>query len=209
MRVTPSDERDARWERDDARYRLYVFRGPQGDTHTFDLEAATLTDALEHARIASEDDRSLWALALVVDADAGRGLVWLSGGDLHEVPATAAARARRREMQDRYLAACARRDDPVVLPDGRRLIRMFPEWGGGPLWERFTAHYPLDPATLDLPDGLGAALHAWNAEWGARGVDEPLADPDTWRRRGETLADALERALAGVAEVRREFLDRG
>lgn len=207
MRMHAVDERDARWERDDAAFRLYVFRGPDAATYTFDIEDATLTEALDHVRMASEGDRNLWALALVSDDDVrGRGLVWLSGMDYHDAADTPAQRARRREMQDRYLAARSRDALPVVLPDGRRLIRMFPEWGAGPLWESFTENYPLDPATLDLPDGLADALVAWNEEWNARAPDEPLPDPDGFRRRGAALADALEEALAGRAEIRREFL---
>jgi hypothetical protein len=206
MQVRSSDERDSTWERYDPLFRVYVFRGPSGVSHTLDIEGATLTEALDQARMASEDDRSLWALALVEGRGEQRGLVWLSGADYHSRPDTAAERARRREMQDRLLAARSRRGEPVVLPNGHRLIRMFAGWASSPLWESFTENYPLDPASLDLPAALVDELLAWNAEWAARAEDEPLADADGWRRRGEVLADALDRALDGVAEVRREFL---
>ncbi len=50
MRGFSVDERDSTWERDDARYRLYVFEGPGNAVTTFDIVDATVEEALESAR---------------------------------------------------------------------------------------------------------------------------------------------------------------
>ena len=49
MRGFPADERDSTWERDDARYRLYVFEGPDNAVTTIDIVEATIEQALESA----------------------------------------------------------------------------------------------------------------------------------------------------------------
>jgi hypothetical protein len=208
MRSEYVDERDSTWELHDPRFRLLLFEGPGAAVTAVDIADASVDEALESARELSGGDERLWALALVgVDARGARGLTWLSGMDYNDAPGDAVEWRRRREMQDRYLAARSRRGQAPVLPDGRRLIRVFPEWSTRwPLWESFTDHYLLDATTLDITAGLDDDLTAWNAEWQRRQPDEPLADPDGWRGRGLDLVARLRRELDGSAEVRPEFL---
>ncbi|MCG7415429.1 hypothetical protein MHK74_12805 [Microbacterium aurum] len=206
MRGYVVDERDSAWERDDARYRVYVFEGAGNAVTTFDLEGATVEEALETAAAMSGDDERLWSLALVEDDARGlRGLIWLSGMDYNDPPGSAREWQRRRQMQDRYLLARSRRGETNVLPNGLRLIRMFPEWvTGWPLWESFSDEYHLTGSDLGLSPELSAALCAWNEAWQSRDVDDPL--PEGWEDRGRVLVARLRSELEGVAEVRPEFL---
>ena len=68
------------------------------------------------------------------------------------------AEARRRalwEKQNRQLKS--RR--PPRLDDGRRLIRVFPEYVIDlPLWENFTDHYLIERGMLPLAADLESAL---------------------------------------------------
>ncbi len=109
-------------------------------------------------------------------------------------------------MQSRYLSARTRRGLRPLLPNGMRLLRVFPEWASGwPIWEDFTDEYRLDIGSLDISPDLSSALFDWNEEWLTRQEDEPLTDPDGWRERGLLLVGQLQRELKGVAEVRPEF----
>ncbi|GAA2010849.1 hypothetical protein GCM10009739_23800 [Microbacterium ulmi] len=197
------------WEAHGARYRMYTFSGPRYTVETFDLRDTTLDRALEMGAIATRSGM-LWALALVVDAERGRGLVWLSGMDYHDHPRTAAEWQQRRRMQDRYLAERSSRRERVTLPDGRRVIRLMPEWGvTWPLWESFTDAHLLDAADLGLSDELSEALRAWNAEWNDRSETEPLRDRAAWLAEGRRLHAALQAEVAAFAEVRPEFGGEG
>jgi hypothetical protein len=206
MRGIPVDERDSAWERDDARYRLYIFEGPDNAVTTIDIVEATVEQALESALAMSNGDQHLWSLALVeTDARGLRGLIWLSGMDYNDPPTTPWEWQRRRQMQDRYLIAKSRRDVATVLPNGLRLIRVFPEWvSGWPLWENFTAEYRLTGPSLGLTPELSDALFNWNEAWLARQEDDPL--PAGWEDEGHRLVVRLRSALDGIAEVRPEFL---
>jgi hypothetical protein len=208
MRGELVDERDSSWESHDPRFRILVFEGARNAVRAVDIVDASVDDAFESARALSEGDRRLWSLALVTDdRQGGRGLVWLSGMDYNDAPVTAKQWALRRQMQNRYLMAKVQRRQPPLLPNGLRVIRVFPEWVSGlPLWESFTDQYHLDPGSLDLSHELSAALFAWNEEWLSRSEDEPLADPRGWRRRGLRLVGQLQAELDGVAEIRPEFL---
>ncbi|WJL97190.1 hypothetical protein QSU92_08550 [Microbacterium sp. ET2] len=205
MRGIPADERDSTWERDDARYRLYVFTGTDNAVTAIDLVEATIEEALEAASVLSNRDEHLWSLALVEnDARGMRGLIWLSGMDYNDPPDTPREWQRRRQMQDRYLLARSRRNEPVVLPNGLRLIRVFPEWASGwPLWENFTQDYRLTGADLQLTRELSDALFAWNEAWLSRAENDPL--PAGWEEEGHYLVSRLRNELQGVAEVRPEF----
>lgn len=206
MRGYLVDERDSTWERDDARYRIYIFEGSGNDVTTFDLEGATVEEALEEASAMSGADERLWSLALVEDDARGlRGLIWLSGMDYNDPPGSAREWQRRRQMQDRYLLARSRRGETNVLPNGLRLIRVFPEWvSGWPLWESFSDEYHLTGSDLGLSSDLSTALFAWNDAWQSRDVDAPL--PEAWEEHGRVLVARLRSELEGVAEVRPEFL---
>ncbi|MGC5171266.1 hypothetical protein ACLQ2Q_11500 [Microbacterium sp. DT81.1] len=206
MRGVYVDERDSTWERDDARYRVYVFEGAENAVTAMDIVEATVEEALQSAVAMSNGDEQLWSLALVeTDARGLRGLIWLSGMDYNDPPSSAREWQRRRQMQDRYLAAKRRRGLPPTLPNGLRVIRMFPEWvSGWPLWENSTEHYRLTAEDLGLAPELGQALYDWNETWLDRQEDVPL--PDGWREEGETLAQQLRAKLSDVAEVRPEFL---
>jgi len=200
------DERDSTWERDDAHYRIYIFEGAGNEVTTFDLEGATVEEALEQASAMSGADERLWSLALVEnDARGLRGLIWLSGMDYNDPPGSAREWQRRRQMQDRYLLARSRRGESNVLPNGLRLIRVFPEWvSGWPLWESFSDEYHLTGSDLGLSSDLSTALFAWNDAWQSRDVDAPL--PEAWEEHGRVLVARLRSELEGVAEVRPEFL---
>lgn len=206
MRGIPSNERDSTWERDDARYRLYVFTGPDNAVTTTDIVEATIEEALDCASALSEGDEHLWSLALVEnDARGMRGLIWLSGMDYNDPPGTPREWQRRKQMQDRYLSARNRRGEPVVLPNGLRLIRVFPEWvSGWPLWESFTDAYRLTGADLGLTPELSDALLEWNEAWLLRHEEDPL--PPGWEDEGLRLVARLRIELDGTAEVRAEFL---
>ncbi|MDN3494975.1 hypothetical protein QL996_03465 [Planococcus sp. APC 4015] len=206
MRGEYVDERDSTWERDDARYRLYVFEGAGNSVTTLDVIDATVEQALETAAALSDGDEKLWALALVENDSRGmRGLIWLSGMDYNDPPGSAREWQRRRQMQDRYLRAKHRRGLAPTLPDGRRLIRVFPEWvSGWPLWESFTDDHRLTGADLGLSAELGDALYDWNEQWLTRHEDDPL--PEGWAELGEVLVRRLQGELIGVAEVRPEFI---
>jgi len=107
-------------------------------------------------------------------------------------------------MQERFLSARVRRGEPPLLPDGRRVIRLFPEWAPGwPLWESFTAAYRLTGDDLGLGPELSRDLRAWNDRWAARKVDDP--EPEGWRAEGRRLHARLRDELAGAAEIRPEF----
>lgn len=200
------DERDSTWERDDPRFRVYVFAGPGNAVSTVDVLDATIEQALESARTLSKGDECLWALALVDDHSRGsRGLIWLSGMDYHDIPTTSVDWQRRRQMQDRYLKDKRRRGLACKLPNGLRVIRVFPEWvTGWPLWESFSEDYRLTGPALGLTRGLSDALYAWNESWRERQEEAPI--PEGWEERGRHLVQLLQTELEGVAEVRPEFM---
>jgi hypothetical protein len=206
MRGFYVDERDSTWERDDARYRIYVFKGADNAATTFDILDATIEQALESTSALSNGDEHLWSLALVEDDSRGlRGLIWLSGMDYNDPPSSAREWQRRRQMQDRYLMDKHRRGMPTVLPNGLRVIRLLPEWvSGWPLWESFTDDYRLTGPDLGLTPELSRALYDWNETWLTRHEDDPI--PDGWREQGERLFLQLQAELDGAAEVRPEFL---
>ncbi len=206
MRGWYVDERDSTWERDDARYRIYVFEGPDNAVTTFDLADATIEEALQTGLAMSNGEERLWSLALVeTDARGLRGLIWLSGMDYNDAPGSASEWRRRRQMQDRYLAAKRLRGEPPALPNGLRLIRVFPEWvSGWPLWESFSDGYQLTGPDLGLTSELSDALYQWNETWNTRGADDPVAAG--WQEQGQILVRQLQAELEGVAEVRPEFL---
>lgn len=217
MRAFAVDERDSQWEDDAPRFRVYVFEGAKNAVTTTDVVGATAEQALEAARALALDDRHLWSLALVRDdGRMGRGLVWLSGNDYNDTHSsadeTAAYWRARGAMQTRYLMARDRAGEPVVLPNGERSIRVFPEWSTElPLWESFTDNYPVARGALSLSGDLENALADWNERW------QVLTEPDRsaiasadewaeWHEQGRTLVAHLRTALAGRAEVRPEFL---
>lgn len=205
MQVTLVDERDAEWEQTDAPYRIFVYRGADNAVTAFDIANASLKDVLEAAHNLSYGDELLWSLAVVIDGGAdGRGLAWISGMDYNDAPASRREWERRREMQDRFLSARALRGEPPLLPDGRRLIRLFPEWTvRWPLWESFTEEYLLTADALGLDATLSQDLADWNEAFNARHEDDPL--PDGWVEEGWALARRLQSALGPTAEVRPEF----
>lgn len=184
-------------------FRLHVYDGPESATTVIDITESTLDQALEAARTFSHDDEKLWSLELVVGPP-GSGLIWLSGCDYHRLPGSASDWRQRKEMQDRYLSARSRRGLAPVLPNGLRVIRLFPEWAEiHPLWESFTDNYPTTGAALGLSTGLSDALYAWNSAWSDRDLDSDL--PEGWEDHGWELYTALQSELDGVAEVRPEF----
>ncbi|WP_175414250.1 hypothetical protein [Agrococcus sp. SGAir0287] len=208
MRIVAVDERTSTWERADPRYRLHLFEGAGFATTTLDVvDARSIERVLDDAARLAGDAR-LWSLALVSTDERGtQGLVWLSGMDYHQVPRTQEEWRRRGDMQDRLLSARSRDGRPLMLPDGRRVLRMLPEWVSGvPLWESFSDEYHLrDADGLGLAPRLVTELVAWNEWWLARDVDDEVRDHEGWIAEGLRLHAALQEQLEGVAEVRREF----
>lgn len=217
MRAEPADERDSSREVDNARYRIYLFDGPGNAVTTIDVLETSVEEALDAALVESGNNRRLWSLALVHDdGGAGRGLVWLSGNDYNSPPDawndSASYWRSRGGMQSRYLLARSLAGEPVVLPTGVRSIRMFPEWSVDlPLWESFTDNYPVTRGVFRLSADLEDDLAAWNERWQA--IADPDASPEataaewtTWENEGRLLLARLRTTLAGIAEVRPEFL---
>jgi hypothetical protein len=193
------DERDSRWERHEARYRLFTYGGP---TRATDITGVSVTEALGVGAIAGKE--MIWSLALVVDdSEDGRGLVWLTGMDYTDRPSTREQWRARAEMQDRWLSR--RPMSPPTLPNGLRVIRLFCDHGREwPLWESFSAGYTLDAADLGLSAGLSERLHAWNDEYLRNALDGDLGPQ--WITEGRRLHALLQGELAGIAEVRPDFL---
>ncbi|MFE5409333.1 hypothetical protein [Microbacterium sp. NPDC056569] len=204
MRGIQVDERDSSWESHEPRYRIYVFDGAGSAVTTVDLVDASLKDVEWSATTLAGDDR-LWSVALVVDDSVhGRGLIWLVGGDYNSPPKSPREWRMRAEMQDRLLSHRSRKNLPLTLPDGRRVIRLFPDWGREwPLWESFSEQYTLDAEDLPLSRELAADLHEWNAVWQARDETEPV--PDAWIEHGRQLHARMQTELDAVAEVRPDF----
>lgn len=203
MRVLPADERDSTWEDLEPRFRLFLFSGPGNAVQTIDFLDTSIDEIRRELRIIADDDRRLWSLALVRGEGRDRGLVWLSGYDYNDAPTEPAEWRRRREMQERYLAARSRRGEPPLLPDGRRVIRMFSGGTSSPLWESFTDAYVVDPRDLGVSDDLSRELHAWDAAIQNGGLDAPA--PANTLDHGLALWRRLRDELAPIAEVRPEF----
>lgn len=206
MRAIRVDERDSTWERDDPRFRVDMFEGAGNGVTTVDVPDATIEQALESALALSSGDEHIWALALVDDDSRGmRGLVWLSGMDYNDAPSAPHDWQRRRQMQDPVPDGEAAVGAPV-LPNGLRVIRVFPEWGSGwPLWENFTEDYRLTGSGLGLTGPLSDALYEWNQTWQDRQEDVPA--PHRWQDRGrdlcETVAGRVGRDRRGAAGIPR------
>ncbi|MCD2146364.1 hypothetical protein [Gordonia paraffinivorans] len=185
--------------------RVFAFDhdGADYQAEVLDYTDREVTRVVDDADYYFTDTGKLWSLALVDEQASDEAkLLWLSGYDYLERPANTAERRRRLDMQLRYLGSRSRRHEPVVLPDGLRVIRMFPEWGGaGPLWETFTDNYPADPAKLGLSESLARDLEKWNDDWAAGGPDTQLEDPMPWLARGRELFDRVQHELQGIAEV--------
>ena len=193
---------------DETHLRLLNFEYDGADyrVEVLDYSGCDVTKVISDADHFFTDQGKLWSLAVVDDgADLVR-LMWLSGYDYREPARTRVERAGRSEMQLRYLASRSAQSRPVVLPDGLRLIRMFPEWSAGPLWENFTANYPADPLRLGLDPELATELTEWNDVWNARPHDADLDDEPGWTAAGIALHARVQSALAGVAEVAAQFV---
>ncbi|MEV7756577.1 hypothetical protein AB0O16_02490 [Microbacterium sp. NPDC089180] len=112
------------------------------------------------------------------------------------------SRLAHRSWQERSL----RSTQPPRLEDGRRLIRVFPEWVSClPLWESCTENYPFERDVLPLSPELQDALEAWNEHWQDRDLDEEIPDRDRWVAEGGELVARLRDELGDIAEVRAEF----
>lgn len=203
MYAESADRTDTTWEDLRPRFRVFVYPGPGQDTRILDIFEVSIDTVLREMRILSNDDRDLWSVALVRGDGQKRGLVWLTGYDYDDTPTDEVEWRRRREMQERYLMARARRGEAIVLPDGRRVIRMFSGWASSPLWESFTEEYVVDPRSLGISDDLRQGLLDWDAAIQAAGTDG--AAPRDSLERGLALWRRLRDELASVAEVRPDF----
>jgi len=205
MHITEVDERDSRWENPSARYRMYSFSGPDLRVSTHDYTDVDLGDVLAAGARGDRAD-ALWSLALVVDDSThGRGLTWLTGMDYNDFPDTPAEWRARRVMQDRFLMAASQRgQNPPLLPDGRRVIRLFCDHGRDwPLWESFTDKYTMDPDDYGLSESLRTDLHAWNQTYQLASLDDPPSP--AWIEEGWRLFRMLRAEVDDFAEVRPEF----
>lgn len=208
MEYVPVAQSDISAVAREARFRLCVYGASAKEDALFDIIGASVEDALEGAHNLSEEDRRLWSLA-IVDApslvDASRpSLTWISGFDYHALPATPAEWRGRGQMQVRYLSAKVLRGEDPVLPNGLRVVRMFPGWGSEiALWESFTDMYVLEPGDLPLGEKLEQELVDWNLEWESYGLEADR--PKSWVEKGWILHSKVQAALEEVAEVRPEF----
>jgi hypothetical protein len=87
MHVATSDERDILWERHRNTFRVYFFAGPGPgySVSTFDIADATFSETNAWANDEAGDSR--YSIALVSSDEHGlRGLIWLIGHDLNDVP---------------------------------------------------------------------------------------------------------------------------
>ena len=112
------------------------------------------------------------------------------------------ARLALWSQQNRQLQS----SDPPRLDNGRRLIRVFPEWGTElPLWESFSEHYPVQRGDVVISDALLSALTAWSAEWQNRSELDYFPDEERWVAEGHSLVSQLRAEMHGVADIRAEF----
>lgn len=86
------------------------------------------------------------------------------------------------------------------MDTSRRVIRFFPDFGAGPLWENAQPKYSMDPEDYGLPTDLSEALRAWNERW------NPSADIRSevareWQREGRGLAQKVADAVVEYADV--------
>jgi hypothetical protein len=117
------------------------------------------------------------------------------------------------DEEQRSRSACGSRQErslrsstPPQLEDGRRVIRVFPEWISGlPLWESYTENYPFERDVLPLSSELQNQLEAWNEHWQDRDLDEELPDRDRWIAEGWALVARLRDELGDIADVQAEF----
>ncbi|SDQ27972.1 hypothetical protein [Microbacterium sp. cf332] len=203
MDVELADRSDTTWEDLRPRFRVFIYPAPDEPARILDFVDVSIDAVLHEVGTLADDDRHLWSLALVRGIGVERGLVWLSGYDYDDTPTDAVEWQRRGEMQARYLMARARRGEPVVLPDGRRVIRMFSGHASSPLWESFTDGYVVDPHSLGLNGDLVRDLVAWDEAIQDSGPEgEP---PEGWLEAGLHIWRRLRDELAPVAEVRPEF----
>lgn len=103
MRVEECDERDSHWESYCPRFRVYIFAGdgPGYPVSTYDITDADILDVVSWAQTRAGTEH-MYAVALVCDKDdAGRGLVWLVGMDLNDVPSTESERKCQAAMRAR------------------------------------------------------------------------------------------------------------
>lgn len=203
-RIVPTAVPAPQWERHDPRLRLHLYDGPTNELSVYDMVESSVEEAQESARMASDGDARLWSLAMVHESSS-IGVIWLSGCDYRRAPGSPIEWRLRGQMQDRYLAARSQCDEPVVLPDGLRVIRLFPEWGVDlPLWESFADRgYPFEPGALPIDAALERQLSDWNREWESFGFEAPR--PKAWFERGWELHARLQGTLADIAEVRPVF----
>lgn len=202
------------WESDDWHFRICVFEGPGSDLSTFEHPRSSWDEVMDQCGRLSDDDARLWSLAAVVPCvTGGEGLVWLSGTDYLAPPDTPARWRARGQMQNRYLMARARRHEPPLLPDGRRMVRLFSDFFRTlPLWESFTDHYTVERGDLPLSQALETDLAAWQQAWEEQqsyasahpeGVGEVAGQEH--QAAGWSLHARLVDELKDVAEVRPDF----
>lgn len=203
MRIVASRLREIQWQEHEPRLRLHIFEGAENDLQSFDLVEHTIVQALDSARMLSDENRKLWSLAVLNERDAA-GLIWVSGYDYRSTPTHASEWRLRKEMQDRYLSAMSQRGEEPRLPDGLRVIRLMPEWSVElPLWESFTDSYLISPGEVSIAQKLECELTEWNRDWQSYGFENER--PKSWFDRGWQLHEQLQIQLAETAEVRPDF----
>lgn len=182
------------------RYLLYLFSGSAGHVAVLELGECDIQRAIETARSLAKSEDALWSLALVAQSTEP-WQEWLHGMDYHQQPETAAQWRRRYEMQSEYLRARVAKGLPGVLPNGKRSIRMFPEWGVElPLWDTSGEHYPYEAGELPLSAPLEHELMSWGREWGSYPVEQNTR-PDAWYTQGHALYVRLSEELRDIAEI--------
>ncbi|SDE09040.1 hypothetical protein SAMN04489747_2484 [Auraticoccus monumenti] len=119
--------------------------------------------------------------------------------DYLKAPSSSVERYRRRDMEQRFLMRRSIEQQPPRLPNGRRVLRMFCDYGRvHPLWESFTDHYTASPEDFELSVELGEALQRWAQGW-------QVTDEERWLIQGDELADRIDREVGHDVQVRREY----
>jgi hypothetical protein len=117
MRISDADESDICWEDWSPHYRVFLtqvdLESPKKEPRAvsqsmFDIEDADLSEVVQFAEERTKG-RDLFAIALVINSDAElpgeRGLLWLTGLDVYDVPTNDAQARARAAMVARSSAA--------------------------------------------------------------------------------------------------------
>lgn len=88
----------------------------------------------------------------------------------------------------------------MCMDSVRRVIRFFPDFGAGPLWENAHPKYSMDAEDYGLSSDLSEALRSWNERWDPS-ADIRSEEAQKWHREGRRLAQRVAHAVVEYADV--------